>query len=508
MKRSPVIILTLLLLFIISCTKKVPEIANSIPDHAFIVVSVHPEMIFEKGQISSMDNLIKRMDNDILASVIKDPASSGIQLSEYLFMFIYFIDDEPLIGTTAVLKDPSKFHNMMEKLLEDEDVQIINHKGYSMITPDKDDAAMAWNEKQVMFLTSPDLEMSDDEWQEELIALFELEKENAVTSIVDFNDFSGKMKDMNVWMTGDQLQKVLEEYDARDEIDINLPVQLYNNYMQVFVDFSDGAMYVNSETHLSDDVTKAASTLLVAKEELNRELISMTPGNNLLMALAFSVNIDNLVRMIKGFSPPELDDVSDQIEQATGIPGEDILDALNGDFILAVNGAEEGAALPVEVLLGIGLDDETLQEKLLGTARNWAEVEQDGDFFMINANGMELYSGIVNGTWVITNTPNYKDAITGEGLETTLADSKFNDYAGGSMGMYLNLDLTTYPAALQGMMTSGGATEMLELITESFLFMGMQGSNKENSMTLKTENDNDNSLYTILRIAEKAAANN
>jgi len=176
--------------------------------------------------------------------------------------------------------------------------------------------------------------------------------------------------------------------------------------------------------------------------------------------------------------------------------------------VIAVNGAAEGAPIPIEIMIGIGLDDATLQEKLMGTVGNMAEVEKEGDFFMINANGMEIYSGIVNNVWVITNTPGYKDAVKGEGLAGTLGDSKFKDYAGGSMGMYMNLDLTTYPAALQSMMAQGDAMEMMNMVAESLDFMGMEASNKESVMTLKTANDKENSLYTLMRIMEKAAEQN
>ncbi|MCA1747212.1 MAG: DUF4836 family protein, partial [Bacteroidales bacterium] len=264
----------------------------------------------------------------------------------------------------------------------------------------------------------------------------------------------------------------------------------------------DGAMKVNSEMYPSDDIKKATETFLVAKENLNADLLKMSPGNDLLMAVAFSVETDKVVKLMKNFKPPKMDSISNQVEKTTGVPGKDILEALSGDFVLAVNGAPEGSSIPVEILIGIGLDDETLQEKMMGRVGNMAQVEKEGDFFMIKAGGLELYSGIVKGIWVITNVPGYKDAIAGKGLKQNLSDSQFKDYADGSMGMYMNLDLTTYPAALQNMMTSGGAPKTLELLTESFDYLGMEASNYENRMILKTANDKENSLYTLLRLME------
>jgi hypothetical protein len=310
------------------------------------------------------------------------------------------------------------------------------------------------------------------------------------------------MKDMNMWLASDDLKKILEKTKSLKDMDFDLPVSLDNNYSQVFVEFTDGAMKINSEMHLSDDIKKATEMVLLAKENLNRDMLEMSPGNDLLMALAFSLKTDKVVKLMKNFNPPQMEGMSDQIEKTTGVPGKDILEALSGDFVLAINGAQEGASVPVEVLIGIGLDDETLQEKMMGSVGNMAQVEKDGDFFMIKAGGLELYSGITKGIWVITNVPGYKDAIAGKGLEKTLSDSKFKDYTDGSMGMYMNLDLTTYPAAMQSMMASGGAPKTLELLTESFDYLGMEASNYENKMILKTANDEENSLYTLLRLME------
>lgn len=508
MKKIPILTVVLAALIVASCSTRAPKIANSIPDEAFAVFAMHPKKMHEKGQLATFESIKERIDNEVLVEVINDPVSSGIDINQYAYVFVLFEDDNPVIGATAVLKDSDKFNKMIQKLLEEGDEEIIEVEGYSMIAPDNDDAGMAWNDEQIIFLASTEEDKSTEEWKTALISLFDLEKEESVTSIVDFNDFSGKMKDMNIWFTGDQLQKVLEESGAMDNIDIDFPLEFYNNYGQLYMEFVDGAMYVHSETHFSDDVEKAAEMFLVAKDELNDDLLEITPGNDLLMAMAFSLELDKMVEMMKNFTPPEMDSVSNQIEQVTGMKGNEILDAMNGDFVVAINGAPEGSAIPVELLVGIGLDDASMQEKLMGQASNWADVQQDGDFFSINANGMEIYSGIINGVWVITNASGYKDAVTGGGLEMTLKDSKFNDYAGGSMGMYMNLDLTTYPAAIQAMMGQGGAPKMLELLTESLSFMAMEASNKQTDMTLKTAREDENSLYTLLKLMEEGAKNN
>jgi|GEM_PF-931903 len=504
MRNISLLSVILATVIVTSCSKKVPETVHNIPDHAFLVASMHPKQIYEKGQISTMESLTGKLEHPVLQRIAQDPAASGLDIGEYLFMFVYFMDDEPILGTTAVMKDASSFTEMVRQLSHEEQLEIIEHKGYSMVTPGREKAAMAWNDKQLIFLASPTNELSAETWQTELINLFDLPREEALTSIVDFNDFTKKMEDMNAWFTGDELRKILEKSGMGNGLDIQLPMDLKNNYGRFFMEFADGAMYVHAETHFSDEVTKATETFLVAKDELNGDLVELAPGNDLLMAMAFSVDLDKLTRLMKNFSPPEIDSLSGQVEKMTGIPGNEILEALNGDVVIAVNGASEGNPIPVEIMIGIGLDDKTLQDKMMGTIGNMAAVEKEGDFFMINANGMELYSGIINDVWVITNTPGYKDAVTGKGLDKTLGDSKFKEFANGSMGMYMNLDLSSYPEALKGMASQGGSLGPVKMITESFSYMGVEASNKESNISLITAHEDENSLYTLLQMLERA----
>ncbi len=503
MKKISIIIVVMVFLLAASCTKKTSEVINSIPGHATLVASVHPNQIYRKGQISSMKSISEHVRNEFIRSIVKEPLQSGIDMSEYLYFFVYFIEDVPVMGMIADLKDREKFRNMIEEINGKNYQEIISHKGYNMIIPEKSDRGIAWNDKQVILLFTPETALTPDDWQSELVVLFEQEKEHSIASVVNFRNFTGKMKDLNLWLSGNDLKKILEKTKSLKDIELDLSVSLDNNYSQVFVEFTDGAMKVNSEMHLSDEIKKTTETLLVAKDHLNKDLLKMSPGNDLLMALAFSLKPDRIVKLMKNFNPPQMEGMSDKIEKTTGLPGKDILKALNGDFVLAVNGAPEGSSVPVEMLIGIGLNDDSLQEKMMGRVGKMAQVEKEGDFFMIRAGGVELHSGIVKGIWVITNVTGYKVAITGKGLEQTLSDSKFKDYAGGSLGMYMNLDLATYPVAMQNMMTGGSAPKTLVLFTESFNYLGMEASNYKNRMILKTSDDNENSLYTLLKLTEE-----
>lgn len=159
--------------------------------------------------------------------------------------------------------------------------------------------------------------------------------------------------------------------------------------------------------------------------------------------------------------------------------------------------------IPVELFLGFGVKNEIIQEKLLETVGEMVPIEEEGDFFIINIQGTEIYSGILDDMWVITNAKNYKESVTGGGLEKSLLDSRFKDFAGGSVGMYLNLDLEGYPAMLQGMLSQNpDQLKWVEHLTGSFDYLGLSASNYKNDFVLKTNKGSENSLYTILKLTD------
>ena len=93
MKKIPFLVILIAGIFAASCSKKSPEFVNTIPDNAFAVISMHPQQIFDKGQISSFESIKKEIRDEFILNLIDHPAQSGIMLKEYSYAFVYFIDD-------------------------------------------------------------------------------------------------------------------------------------------------------------------------------------------------------------------------------------------------------------------------------------------------------------------------------------------------------------------------------------------------------------------------------
>ncbi len=439
MKRLPIVIVLTAGLIFSSCSKKSPEFVNSIPDDAIGVVSLHPMQLHTKSQINSFEAIKEKVKDEIWGQIIENPLSTGLMMDEYTYVFVKMEDEAPIIGVVSGMKDVEKFETTLEKIKDDIMDESKEMEGYTYIQPDKE-GIIAWNDKQMIVLVSPDNdEFEESYWTGSLDKMFNPVKEESITSLVDFKDFLGKMKDLNLWISTDEIREIAEKM-AKDKIP-ELPVALYNNYAQIYFDFANGSLNINGETHFSEEVEKNVEEFLVMNPSLNEEMLKLAPGGNLLMALAGSMDLEKVQNMVEKFGPPQLDSVGSKVEAVTGMTANELLNAFTGDFTIAVNGIEGEAMIPVEVFLGFGVNGEAIQEKLMEKVQGMVPVEEQGDFFVINVQGNEIYSGIINDLWVITNAKGYKDAVKGGKLDKSLVDSKFSDFADGSMGMYVNLDL-------------------------------------------------------------------
>jgi len=502
MKYYPVIIALMAGVALTSCGKRVPEFVDSIPDDAIVVASMHPMEVHRKGKLNTLQNLKEKVKNEVWEQILEDPLSTGLMLDEYTYVFVKMEDEAPVIGVVSGMEDTDRFESVLEKIREGIRDEFTEADDYTYVRPDED-GIIAWNREQMIMLASPDAEEFEPSYlTATLDTMFNPVKEASITSLVDFKDFLGKMKDINLWVSSEEIPELIEKA-TDDSIQIDLPVSLYNNYAQIYCEFEDGVMNVTGETHFSEEVEKNLEEVLVMNPSLNEPMLELAPGGDLLMAVAGSMDLRKLQKLVKRMSPSGLGEAGNKVELATGVPADELLDAFTGDFTISVNGAAQETLLPLEVFIGLGVNNAMIHEKLMGQVENMAPVKRQEDFFIINAQGNEIYSGIVDDVWVITNAKGYQDAVSDGKVEKSLVDSRFNDFAGGSVGMYLNLDMSAYPSMIQSILSKNPRQkEWLEYMSSSFEYLGMSGSNYESKVILETNKPDENSLYTILKMTD------
>lgn len=501
MKRLFIVIAWAALIVLSSCSKRTPEFVHSIPDDAIAVVTFHPMQIHTKSQVNSFASLKERVKDEIWEQILENPLSTGLMLNEYAYIFVKMEEQAPVIGVVSGMKDQKKFEATLSKVKEGISEDFESNEVYTWIQPDNQ-GIIGWNNKQMILLGSPDNDQFETSYfTEALDKMFNPVKEESITSLVDFKDFLGKMEDLNLWISSNEMFDIIEKF-AGDEMP-DFPVALYHNYAQVFVDFAEGAMNINGETHFSEEVEKNIEEFMVMKPNLNEDMLNLAPGGNLLVAVAGSMDLAKTQQLVEKFAPPELDTMSNKVEMFTGMQLEDLLEAISGDFTIAINGVEGEAMIPLELFVGIGVNGKVLQEKLMESVQNLTSVEEEGDFFIMNFQGNEIYSGIVNDVLVITNAKGYKDALSGGSHSTPLTNSRFGEFTTGSMGMFVNLDIDQYPALLQGFLSQKPKAEhWVKQLTDPFDYLGVCAGNYKNRVVVKTSNPSENSLYTIMKMVD------
>jgi len=501
MKKISFGLILISLIALISCSRRSPQFVHSIPDDAIAVVSLHPMQIHTKSKVNTFESIKEKVKDEIWGQILEDPLSTGLMMDEYFYVFVWMEEEAPVIGVVSGMKDAKKFETTLSGIDDDLSAQMEVNEVYSWIQPDKG-GIIGWNEEQMIVLGSPDGdEFGTAFFTESLDKMFTPVREESVTSLVDFKDFQEKMKDLNLWISSDEMFDVVEKMMG-DEIP-EFPVALYNNYAQVFVEFENGIMNINSETHFSEEVKKNVEEFMVMKPELNSEMMNLAPGENLLLAVAGSMDLEKTQKMVSKFAPPELDTVSNKVEAVVGMEIEDLLEAISGDFAISINAIDTEAMIPVELFVGVGVNGKALQEKLMQTVGSMVPVEEEGDFFIVNIQGNEIYSGIVNDVLVVTNVKGYKDAVKDGSYPNSLVDSKFSEFASGSMGMFVNLNLDEYPGMFTGLLDMDAEkSQWVRKFTDPFDYLGVCAGNYQSKMVMKTSSPSENSLYTLLKVVD------
>ncbi len=92
-----------------------PEFANSIPDNAVAVVTMHPMQIHTKGKLNTFEALKEKMKDEIWGQILEDPLSTGLMMNEYAYVFAKMEEEAPVIGVVAGMKDVENLKPSWEK---------------------------------------------------------------------------------------------------------------------------------------------------------------------------------------------------------------------------------------------------------------------------------------------------------------------------------------------------------------------------------------------------------
>ena len=153
MKRLSIVFIWAAVLLLSSCSKKVPEFVNSIPDDAIAVVSIHPMQVHTKSQINTFESVKEKVRDEIWKQILDNPLSTGLMMNEYAYVFVKMEEKAPLIGVVCGMKDVKKFESTLSRIKEDIGEEFVSNEVYTCIQPDNE-CIIGWNNKQMIVLCS------------------------------------------------------------------------------------------------------------------------------------------------------------------------------------------------------------------------------------------------------------------------------------------------------------------------------------------------------------------
>lgn len=207
MKKNLIIrsfMLTAMIAFMASCTKKSTEYTHVIPADASAVVGIHVQSLMDKSGVSDQDKqkLIHVMKGEINAAafqqvekIIKDGSASGLSTKDPVYFFVS--DLLPSVAVAMKINDMDKFNKTLEVILPEISGEPVTKTGeYS--TFKFDGGLCAFNKSTLLIVASG--------YNEKIVSdLMKQRKDESIVKKASFESMSGKKGDITFFFTGDAL---------------------------------------------------------------------------------------------------------------------------------------------------------------------------------------------------------------------------------------------------------------------------------------------------------------
>lgn len=507
-----------------SCKKSVPDQTKYIPKDAMFVFDMDWKSLSEKaakGNIS-WDSLFKSVaDEDANDSAIakgrkmmEDFKNSGVDMESNLFFFLkiggsMMSGQSATGGIVAGMKDVAMFETYIKK--QPGVGEIKKESNYSYITVEND-FFVGWN-KDVVILSGSGMQgnapasATYSTPAQTLSALFSQKEDESVSAIPEFRDLMSEKADMLIWTNSGTMMNAVPLLGLTKFADL-----LKDSYGAGAINFEEGKLVGSFKSYsgkaLADIWKKYAGPTV------NMDMINQYP-TPLTGFTAFSFNPEIIKEIIK-FGGMEA--TANQYMQEMGFTLDDITKAFKGDFAIAFSdfgvketeneygGMKFKSRQPVgKLIFNATIGDKAAYDKIVTKLAEMGEMEMKngqyvpkgmGDYLTWNMNGKNLV--------VATDTDLMQQYLAAKGNAAVPSDIA-SQSKGKSVAFYFDINkiLQSIPPDSAYVATSESAKATFKnVIVTSDNFNGKYvGSNFE----LRTMNDKENSLVTLVKFIAQAA---
>ena len=417
------------------------DMAAHVPTEAAGVVLVQLGSILEKADYDGFTkmevfaDMLKEVEAESPALVpfMKDPASSGVDLSGNMAFYFQVENGKSFSGFLMPVADPAKIGTTLETLKkESPDVQTTDHEGYQLHTVEDD-----------VFILQSDALVAITNFNDEarLKALLQPEG-NGIHDNQAFADQMPTGQDLAYWIDGEALAKG----DARTKkqlvglvaglgLDENA---LVGNSFYGSQSFENGKMEGDLMLDFNDDLAQKLESILPKKMAV--DYANYFPGDDLVAGLTFGISTSGTLELVNEMGVAMF---ADNYLKLVGLTLGDIEKGLTGDLAVGVYPEMTASKDPVFVA-ALGLKTKETIETLLGRGMMMGLVKKEGEQYLLQGqpspdgqpNDLIIYGMIKDDAFVLSNKKEQLDqALAGN---SNAVVSKLQE---GFLGLYLNYEL-------------------------------------------------------------------
>lgn len=529
-----------------SCTQKPSQLAK-IPGNAGLVFAMDGKSMHHKGKFDqvkdlNMYTLIEKeikLENpkfsEMFQRIIDDSKTTGIDMKSDMFFFVVQEnDDKEYFGMVFKMIDESKFKDFMKGFMESvqEECVIQEKEGYKFISPESD-AYFAWDGKTLIVLGTEDF--STRKYLGDYVDdIFTMKPDESINSNKDFKNFYKNRADLDFWFS----YNMMLEMGPAKEMQGMFILDFEGIYLHAHTTFEKDEILVKGKMSPKELVQEKFGEYDFIKDNVDSKILDYLPEQSY-MAFSMALVPSEYFKFLQSFVP--MLGMLKGVESELGFSFDDLLESFDGDFAFSMNELElvevedkyaiyeeiksyaeeatrgeqviemETTLIPQFIFVGSINSEETLQ-KLFGFIGDNApknEFKKEGDIYIFDADDINIYVGWNEEVIVMTDNLELCQSSLNKELENTMKGSDLgNKITGNSSFFFADLDMNNYPEDVREWIEEEMDTEdfmIFEDVMGKFrnIMMKSSGDNYEFEMKVRTIEDRENSLYTIIKMIDE-----
>jgi len=452
MKQKINFLLILCLVAVLSsCNRNGKKIYTVVPDDVSVIGSFSPGKLMEKADAADLNFMQDVLgEKEFNKFLYNNPGISGIDVNAYSCGFVYGTETK-YMGIVMPLKSKKVFEKFLESLAKEYGTEFPTEITEKYSFSKNGRGILAWN-KSILVQLSAISGNDDIQIDQRLNELFSLEAENCILSDRDFNSFLDEQKDLNLWMSSNQLASLGNGALGM----MNMLGAINNNYAHFFMEFGKGEINISSNLIFNPDFKKNFDKYNFIDLNAEKEILKMLPSGDLILAGNVKMNPEKMISLFELIGAGKAEFLG-EVEKETGKKPNEILNTVQGSFAFSVNGiipqtnsesdtlACPKKSIPIMVAAMKLNDEKGITDFLKLSLQNKTWEEKDG-YFAVHTNGLPFFILIKDMYLIISNEEKYLPEIIANGkLENNLfkedLSKTLSEYP---ICMYLNLDRDSY----------------------------------------------------------------